>query len=252
MNSFFQSKIFVFLSFSGIFLVTVAWIWFQKSAKLIGPEMGVDSSFLFTLIFSVVSFWSAVCALVFAVVFPPRYTPKNKAASLEKKIEKARADTNIPLLRQLLREKSSLDNTSGIEKEQQAVADFHAVHMNSLVLLYIPAVIYGSFSWMFSHAMLYEGVNYYGPSVGILSMLGPDILTYSFCLTAIALHVILARVSFSVFFPEAWVEELLGPDSDVFPLLNSAKALKSSDSSEVCIHEVGGKKAIFVECGKII
>jgi len=78
-------------------------------------------------------------------------------------------------------------------------------------------------------------------------------IMYSLCLTAISLHLLLSRIDFSIPAPIEFLEDLAGPDSAAFPILTSTAAAAGvaggvSSSSE-CIHEEGGRYAVYVSCG---
>jgi hypothetical protein len=74
-------------------------------------------------------------------------------------------------------------------------------------------------------------------------------LMYSLSLAAISIQLLLARIEFSLSPPLELLEEIAGPDSNAFPLLDGTADVGSSSPSE-CLHEEGGLYAEYAPCSK--
>jgi hypothetical protein len=157
-----------------VFAMSVAsiFIWSSKWERMKGSAaveagMEINDGLYFSVVAIVVSFWSVVIAMIVCLIMPPvsaDSSMKRGKDDLIKRIELARAQSNVDLLRELLREKASQDKelvTGGVGpdriKERAFITKLHCVHMNSLILLYLPVLLYSASTWMFAHAMLYEG-----------------------------------------------------------------------------------------------
>lgn len=246
-------KTVVFVSILG-YIAAFITLWHKHHERMKGPDMEANDSLYFAAISVVTTFWTTVGAIVICIIYPPR-EPIEKIQvkdDLANRIEKARAESNIDLLRSLLREKS-LKEASGVRpdqmKEQIFISRQHSVLMNSLILLYLPALLYSASTWMFAHSLLYEDVRLLGPAVKLLNRFGPDMIMYSLSLAAISIQLLLARIEFSLSPPLELLEEIAGPDSNAFPLLDSRAAMDSLSSSE-CLHEEGGLYAEYALCSK--
>lgn len=217
----------------------------QKYEKMKSRGEEIGDSFFFSIISVVVAYWLAMLAIAAAIVFPPTPPSPKKTDDIGERIAAARKAQDIPKLRELLREKSTQETSSDSRKDEAVLSRMHAVHMNSLILLYAPAMLYTWSTQRFAYDMLYEGSSLFGPASAVLERFGPDMLTYAVCLFAIALHIFLARVSFRLNSPMSWVEEMAGPDSEAFPPIASMSSAGRADSPADCLHEDGGRLAIY-------
>jgi hypothetical protein len=99
---------------------------------------------------------------------------------------------------------------------------------------------------------MHSDIRMFGSAVKLLDHFGPDMLNYALCLIVVALHLVLARFTdFQIAPPISWLEELGGPDSDAFPLVvQGATSANESTAPENCLHEEGGKFAVYDQCDK--
>jgi hypothetical protein len=158
-----SQKTVLFVSILG-YIVAFTFLWRKHHERMKGPDMEANDSLFFAAISVVTTFWTTVGAILVCIICPPR-EPIEKIQEkddLANRIEKARAESNIDLLRALLREKSLKEKEAYSVrpdqlKERIFISRQHSVLMNSLILLYLPALLYSASTWMFAHSLLYEG-----------------------------------------------------------------------------------------------
>ena len=135
--------------------------WIEKPKM--SSTMSISESFSLAVIAVVVSFSTAVLVIVFVVILPPTAAKAGKVKDeLAAKIVAARKASDMTLLKELLRQKTARERENvGIRiddlKEKSFLSRVHCIQLNSLILLYFPAILYSCSTWLFAYAMLYQG-----------------------------------------------------------------------------------------------
>jgi hypothetical protein len=123
----------------------------------------------------------------------------------------------------------------------------------SLALAYLPLLFLCYPSARFSFALLFDPVGSFAAAAQLFDIFGPERITTCLCLLGVTLHLALARRcgydSLDHVSPLPWIAELRGsiPDHVAKALSFSVSASSSSSSSSTCVHEDGGKFALFEE-----
>ena len=230
------------------FITAIVLMWTYKQGRMQGEVMSIDTSFFFSIVAMIVSFWFAVISVLFVILFPPRLQKgKEELIKITQKLVKAKREKNIEAVKELTRKKNELQSKSQVSVEElNELSRIHSVRMNSLLLIYLPAILYTTPTWYFAHEMIYGDVKKYSHICDILTTFGPEMITYAVCLSAISLHLLISRFEFNLVNPVGWLEEICGPDSVAFQVLEKKREYDNVDTG--CLHEEGGRYAVYVEC----
>jgi len=121
----------------------------------------------------------------------------------------------------------------------------------TLALAYLPPLLLLCYpSARFSFSLLFDPVGSFAAAAQLFDIFGPERLTTCLCLLGVTLHLAVARRSgydsLDHVSPLSWIAELRGSMPDhVARALSFSSA--SSSSSSTCVHEDGGKFALFEE-----
>ena len=234
----------VFFTYITIVVCMFSYMLMYKSSYTTKSKISIDDSFYFAIIAVYIAFWLAVISIVFVIIFPPM-SMTEKSEDINQQIAKARVDGDINLVKELKRRKSQIDSKPKVDiKEDIEYNRMHCHRINSLILLYLPALLYTLSTFMFAQSMISDDGSVYASTSTLLSKFGPDMITYAVCLLVISLHLLVARSEFKLQIPIQWLEELCGPDSLAFPLQVSSS---KDDDIGKCVHEEGGRYAIYAE-----
>jgi hypothetical protein len=133
-------------------------IWIIKSKKFQSENFEISSSFLFSIVSLYLSYYNLVIILFLSILFSPVNQSEKSIDALLTQISKAKADQNIPLLRDLLKQKAEFDKTATNRKESNFIKGYHRMYMTSLYLLYVPVLLYTASSFIFVNSILNDGM----------------------------------------------------------------------------------------------
>ena len=153
-----MNKKIIFIMSLVVNLIAFSTIWIIKSKKFKSENFEISNTFLFSIVSLYLSYYNLVVILSLSILFPPVNQSEKSIDALLTQISKAKSEQNIPLLRDLLKQKTEFDKTSTNRKESNFIKEYHRMYMMSLYLLYAPVLLYTASSFIFVNSILNDGI----------------------------------------------------------------------------------------------